>query len=162
MTTFLFISGGEIVIVVLVVLLLFGSKKIPELARTLGKGMNEFKRATDEIKREFREGTDSFTEDINQVRQSLNEEASSISETMNEEMKMDDFDPYGVEDNYDLPEDASGGPEVNTTRKKKSSQEEISPDIPETMPRERGIEDVIKDFDEESGGEVEESPDKSN
>ena len=49
----LFISGGEIIIVGLVVLLLFGAKSIPDVARMLGKGMNEFKRASDEIKREL-------------------------------------------------------------------------------------------------------------
>ncbi|PCH70070.1 MAG: twin-arginine translocase TatA/TatE family subunit [Bacteroidales bacterium] len=54
----LFISGAEIVIVLLVVLLLFGSKKIPELAQGLGKGMKEFKRATDDIKTEIRKETE--------------------------------------------------------------------------------------------------------
>ncbi|MBL4560488.1 MAG: twin-arginine translocase TatA/TatE family subunit [Labilibaculum sp.] len=54
----LFISGAEIVIVLLVVLLLFGSKKIPELAQGLGKGMKEFKRATDDIKTEIKKETD--------------------------------------------------------------------------------------------------------
>ena len=54
----LFISGGELVVVVLVVLLLFGSKKIPELAQGLGKGMKEFKRATDDIKTEIKKETE--------------------------------------------------------------------------------------------------------
>lgn len=54
----LFISGAELVVVVLVVLLLFGSKKIPELAQGLGKGMKEFKRATDDIKTEIKKETE--------------------------------------------------------------------------------------------------------
>jgi sec-independent protein translocase protein TatA len=54
----LFISGGEIIVVVLVVLLLFGSKKIPELAQGLGKGMREFKKATEDIKTEIKKETD--------------------------------------------------------------------------------------------------------
>ena len=45
----LFISGPEIVVILLVVLLLFGSKKIPEFARGIGKGMREFRKATDDI-----------------------------------------------------------------------------------------------------------------
>jgi len=49
----LFISGQEIVILGLAVLLLFGSKKIPEMARGLGKGMREFRKAADDIKREL-------------------------------------------------------------------------------------------------------------
>lgn len=41
----------EIAFIVFVALLLFGPKKLPEIGRTLGKGMAEFRRATDELKR---------------------------------------------------------------------------------------------------------------
>ena len=40
----LFISGGELMIVVLAILLFFGADAIPGLARTVGKGMREFKK----------------------------------------------------------------------------------------------------------------------
>ena len=43
----------EWVWIVLVVIVLFGGKKIPELARGLGKGINEFKRAKNQIKDEI-------------------------------------------------------------------------------------------------------------
>lgn len=46
-------SGGEIVVIVFVALLLFGSKAIPDIAKTLGKAMREFQKATNEIKREI-------------------------------------------------------------------------------------------------------------
>lgn len=49
-------GGWELVIIVLVIILLFGAKKIPELARGLGKGIREFKDATKEIKSEIDEG----------------------------------------------------------------------------------------------------------
>ncbi|MBN1638157.1 MAG: twin-arginine translocase TatA/TatE family subunit [Ignavibacteriales bacterium] len=39
----------EIMIIVLVILLLFGAKKIPELARGVGKGMKEFKKAVKDV-----------------------------------------------------------------------------------------------------------------
>ena len=48
MHNLLFISGGEIVLVMLIALLFFGSKAIPDIAKTLGKGMREFKKATNE------------------------------------------------------------------------------------------------------------------
>jgi sec-independent protein translocase protein TatA len=51
----LFIGSAEIILIVFVVLMLFGSKKIPEVARALGKGYREFQKATDEIKRELSE-----------------------------------------------------------------------------------------------------------
>jgi sec-independent protein translocase protein TatA len=43
------LSGYEIAIILAVVVLLFGGKKIPELMRGLGKGMKEFKNATSEV-----------------------------------------------------------------------------------------------------------------
>lgn len=51
--TLLFISTQEILIILVVVLLLFGSKRIPEIARGLGKGYRQFKDATDEIQRDI-------------------------------------------------------------------------------------------------------------
>jgi sec-independent protein translocase protein TatA len=44
-----FMGGWEWVIVILAVLLLFGAKKIPELAKGLGTGIKEFKKATKEV-----------------------------------------------------------------------------------------------------------------
>ena len=44
-----FLGGWEWVVVLLAVLLLFGAKKIPELARGLGHGIKEFKKATREV-----------------------------------------------------------------------------------------------------------------
>lgn len=49
-------GGLEIAIIVLVVLLLFGAKKIPELARGMGQGINEFRKASNEIKSEIEHG----------------------------------------------------------------------------------------------------------
>ena len=51
---FLFgISGGEILILLLIVLLLFGPSKIPEIARMLGRGINEVKKVQREINTEI-------------------------------------------------------------------------------------------------------------
>ncbi len=49
------IGGPEIILILFVILLLFGAKKIPELARGMGKGIREFKDATKEIKDEIDE-----------------------------------------------------------------------------------------------------------
>ncbi len=46
LSIFLFVSGPQIAIIVLVILLLFGGKKIPELMRGLGGGLKEFKKAS--------------------------------------------------------------------------------------------------------------------
>ncbi|AEL24230.1 twin-arginine translocase TatA/TatE family subunit [Cyclobacterium sp. 1_MG-2023] len=50
------IGGGSLVVIVLVVILLFGAKRIPELARGLGRGIREFKDATKEIQDDLEEG----------------------------------------------------------------------------------------------------------
>lgn len=50
---YLFISGPEIIIVLLLVVMLFGADKIPEIARGLGKGMRQLRDATNEVKREI-------------------------------------------------------------------------------------------------------------
>ncbi len=48
-----FPGGMELVIIFLVILLVFGAKRIPEIAQGLGKGIREFKDATNDIKREM-------------------------------------------------------------------------------------------------------------
>jgi sec-independent protein translocase protein TatA len=50
------LGGWEILLILLVLLIFFGAKKIPELAKGLGKGIKEFKNATNEIKDEIEEG----------------------------------------------------------------------------------------------------------
>jgi sec-independent protein translocase protein TatA len=47
------LGAWEILLIALVILLVFGAKRIPELARGLGKGIREFKDATNDIKQEF-------------------------------------------------------------------------------------------------------------
>lgn len=48
------LGAGEIILIVLVVLLLFGAKKIPELARGIGKGMSEFKKGIKDVQDEIK------------------------------------------------------------------------------------------------------------
>jgi sec-independent protein translocase protein TatA len=50
---YLFISGAEIFIILVIVVMLFGADKLPELARGLGKGMQQLKNATNEVKKEI-------------------------------------------------------------------------------------------------------------
>lgn len=48
------LGAGEILLIVLVILILFGSKKIPELAQGIGKGMREFKKALNEVQEDIK------------------------------------------------------------------------------------------------------------
>ena len=67
----LFISGQELMVVLLFVLLLFGAKKIPEIARGLGKGLNEFKKAANDIKREINENSGDLKKDVDDLKDTL-------------------------------------------------------------------------------------------
>jgi sec-independent protein translocase protein TatA len=51
------VGGSEVLLVVLLVLVLFGSKRMPEFARGFGKVMRDFRRAVDDIKREIEHPT---------------------------------------------------------------------------------------------------------
>ncbi len=51
--TILALSMEHMIVILLIVLLLFGGKKIPELMRGLGKGIREFKDAKDNVKKEI-------------------------------------------------------------------------------------------------------------
>ncbi len=73
MGALLFISGSEIFIILVVVLVLFGAKKIPELAKGLGKGMREFKKATEDIKKEINESSNDIKKDINEMKDNISD-----------------------------------------------------------------------------------------
>jgi sec-independent protein translocase protein TatA len=79
-------SGGEILVVLLLALLLFGSKAIPDIAKTLGKGMREFKKATDEIKREIEENTSDLKSDINDISNTVRKETDEIKKGMSDHL----------------------------------------------------------------------------
>jgi sec-independent protein translocase protein TatA len=53
-----FFGGWEIVLILAVVLILFGAKKLPELAKGLGQGIKEFKKATREVSEEMHSAMD--------------------------------------------------------------------------------------------------------
>ena len=53
----------EMVVIFLIILLLFGAKKLPQLARGLGKSMGEFRKAKDEFEHEITKAEDEVTQD---------------------------------------------------------------------------------------------------
>lgn len=61
---FLNMGGGEIMLILAVVLLLFGGKKLPELARGLGKGIRDFKDASEGVKREIHRNINAVDLDV--------------------------------------------------------------------------------------------------
>ena len=55
------LGGGEIILILALVLILFGAKKLPELAKGLGTGIREFKKATREVTDEIQNAADDTT-----------------------------------------------------------------------------------------------------
>lgn len=51
------LGTNEIIVILIIVLLLFGGRKIPELMKGIGKGVREFNDAKNNVKREIEEGT---------------------------------------------------------------------------------------------------------
>jgi sec-independent protein translocase protein TatA len=52
------LGGGEIILILALILILFGAKKLPELAKGLGQGIKEFKKATNEVTNDVRSSID--------------------------------------------------------------------------------------------------------
>ncbi len=83
------IGGGELIFIMFIVLMLFGSDKVPEIARTMGKAMAQLKHATNDIKSEKANGFDTqtltdlrgnITSHINKAKDDLLGDTSQISD----------------------------------------------------------------------------------
>lgn len=59
------IGGSEMMLIIIVILVLFGGKKLPEIARGLGRGIREFKDASEGIKREISDQINNFENELN-------------------------------------------------------------------------------------------------
>ncbi len=75
---FLDISGGELLIIIVAVFLIFGPKKVPEIARQMGKTMNELKKTTSDLSREFRQGANQVKSDFVEASSGFLEEKTKI------------------------------------------------------------------------------------
>lgn len=74
------ISTGEVFIILMVLFLVFGPQKMPEIARKIGKAINQMKHASSEITREFNDETD-------KIKRTFEEEAKDIRKTYDDTKK---------------------------------------------------------------------------
>lgn len=70
----------ELIIIFLIALVIFGPRKLPELGKSLGKGLNEFKRASNELKRTWEEEVRSEEEEL---KKTLRTEEEDFKKTVN-------------------------------------------------------------------------------
>ena len=59
---FLNLGTGEIILIALVILLLFGAKRLPELAKSVGKSVKSFKSGLNEVEKEIKDSTEESSE----------------------------------------------------------------------------------------------------
>ena len=80
-TFFLFISGPEVIVIMLIVVMVFGTDKIPEIARGLGKVMRQVKDATNDLKREIKDSTEKNKIDTD-IAKDLKKEVAAVKDNI--------------------------------------------------------------------------------
>ena len=75
-----FISGAEILVIFLIILLLFGADRIPEIAKGLGKGIRQVKDATQEIKTEIQKSADNKGIDTKEISKQIDSVKDEIDD----------------------------------------------------------------------------------
>lgn len=120
------IGGGELIFIMFIVLMLFGSDKVPEIARTVGKTMAQIKNATNDIKSEIQKGaeangldkqsladlTGNITAEIDKAKENLLGDTSIVtdfSNSVNSEIKQ-------VEEGVASVENATAVPDLSQIR----------------------------------------------
>jgi sec-independent protein translocase protein TatA len=146
---FLNIGTSEMMLILFVALFLFGGKKLPELARGLGRGIREFKDASETIKRDINEQINSFEEEINEVKtdvkaiaeesvSAVEESVSDVSDVsstsdpkpvnMDHQHDISHSDQYYQNYNYNYPEEVTTDITSETTDSEPSNEDTINKD----------------------------------
>jgi sec-independent protein translocase protein TatA len=145
------IGGGELIFIMFVVLMLFGSDKVPEIARTMGKAMAQLKNATNDIKSEIQKGADANGFDQKMLSDLTNNITSEINSA--KANLLGDTNPLrGISDNFSsemdkvkstiVDENTSPITEVSTTPT--IEIENIKDNsTPETKPKTEEIEETV-------------------
>ncbi len=75
------LGGQELLLILFVVLLFFGPSKLPELAKGLGKGMREFKKAQADLEHEFNQAVESAEAKDKQVEAVVSKDEHAVSDS---------------------------------------------------------------------------------
>ena len=116
---FLDFGGGEILIILLVILIVLGPKKIPEFAKKAGQVMRYIRNATDDIKREINKETDEVQKPFKSAYQSAN----AFSENAHKAMKST-LDDLNQEENKAKETEVEEGDKEVTKKNPKSAEKQ--------------------------------------
>ncbi len=89
------IGGSELIFIILIAIMLFGADKIPEIARTMGKGIAQLKNATDDIKSEITKSAEQNGIDVKAITGGFNNEIDKVKsgfKNMIEEKEVENTD----------------------------------------------------------------------
>ena len=106
----------ELIIIMVIALIVVGPKKLPDLAKALGKGMAEFRKATHEIKESL-----DIDEDLNEVKRDLADSIHDLEKPL-------DLAAYGSEEEQPLYEEYSETLDANGEDLKSSAGDHKSPE----------------------------------
>lgn len=134
------IGGGEFLFIMIVILMFFGSDKIPEIARTVGKGIAQLKNATNEIKSDIHRGiqdsgidtnalTGGITEEINKAKEGFTKMVNESNAEVALKTDLDQIRENFSKMNTDLNPDAR---EFNPEEEVKTIDTSVSEQAPQT------------------------------
>lgn len=72
------VSGGEFLLIMVVAFLVFGPKKLPEIARKIGRTMNQIKSVSSELTKEFKDETSDIANELKAARESARINATNL------------------------------------------------------------------------------------
>lgn len=88
------IGMGEVIVLFILALLIFGPKKLPELGKTFGKGMAEFKRASNELRSTFQREMDNIEQETREVKNLSSSVSRDISTSYYDDNEEDYYSDY--------------------------------------------------------------------
>src|SRR5881398_1534954 len=88
---------SEMLLIFIVALLVFGPKKLPELGKSLGKGIREFKKATDELKSSWEEQVKDIQAPLNDVKKDIHSMGQDLKSDFYNSVEAQHSDPPKVE-----------------------------------------------------------------
>lgn len=91
------IGGSELFLIIVIAVMLFGADKIPEVARSLGKGIQQLKSATDDIKSEIHKTAAENGLDQNSLTGGLSEEVTKVKENFAKIMENSNDPSFGLD-----------------------------------------------------------------
>lgn len=84
---FLNLGGGEVFLIILVLLMFFGSDKLPEIAKGLGKGLRELNDAKNTVQEEIQKHTGGLADEIRKHTSDIQEELNKAGEGMKKQLE---------------------------------------------------------------------------